>query len=635
MIPEPGKDEIQTLLDYLEGALDPQAQATFEERLRAEEALCRELETFRQLQADLETLGQDIARHQPDTALAGPVLNEIQARAHWTEPEREPALDEALAGWYALGEALDATGNAVAAAVPQADWVEPIMARLAQLKRQESDSGTEALLDAVLEGEAPATLDEACAVDLSAAAEQAVWAQLAEDLEQLGQSVSRALPAVQLAAPVMEQLAIPKTPLVFQARPKRQPEARAQSAWPSRPWLALAAAAGFVAVAGLSWFVMNRPAHEPGVQVARSSVPGENAAPGGTPAFRPVAEPVVSTPPVIPSAANSNSNGTPESEAKAAGGPTLLAALELRQKAMEGDKDALAQFTRWSSVNVDQARAVLRDVNASWEAKVAAAQYLPAKEALPALAEALRQHPQDTHVQYAMACKELEDPALTSVNTLKTWQATDTQNALPLYMQSRLLLAQNAEANRDAALETLSRASERPVATAYPLPQSQRQQQVLLLNGLMESTARFMAAATLGDDAYASTRLLSDELLQQGQAFQDAGDSAAAEQVLRSVANMGRQLADSAAAAHERLAGLDIQNSAYDSLSAFYQANGDQTQLAQVQQERVALEQQSADLELVLASNADLYAQNNGQNAAALAGYALANGDLDLTSAGK
>ncbi len=634
-------EHTEDILAYLDGVLEAEASAAFEERLHTDELLRRDFEGFAELYSDLDALGRlwpdlDCAPEAPapDELLGYATrdldelsLKRVQHRlAECPEAEQEArALEE-------MGQALHLAGKTISDNLPAVDLVRAVMARIDGLRTAQAESRSvapelDALFEAYLEDRLSDTsrqvLEATCAAEPEADDLLASWMQLKEDLKSIGPQVARTLPEIDLVGPVMAQIQAARTPVPLQTRPKTLTLHPARR--PAALWLGLAAAAVLMLFVGFwtrsEWLpqdtVSPRMARKHTNATVLKSTPSAPAGelPGGSAASMPdFAEEGA-----VESGAGTVADATPK----------LARVMETHRAAVEGDADAARRLAQWSLLPPAQARAIATQPEARADAVIGAAHSLPASEAAPLLAKAVAQNANDLHARWALAEKQADAGRFDEahVQGLQAWGGADAANALPMYMEGNALLERDAYANRSEALAALDAAAKREAVSAYALEHGQRQAQALQSAGVEPGASNYLAAATLGDDAYASVTGLGDNLLRHGGQFEADGDYPTAERIYHAALQLGSQVMVGALTAHERLAGYDVRKNAYEALGGLYDNTGEAENARRMRQESASLTAQLAEWERAESGCAGLLADSE-QEAAAAAQTALEQGDL-------
>lgn len=235
------------------------------------------------------------------------------------------------------------------------------------------------------------------------------------------------------------------------------------------------------------------------------------------------------------------------------------------------DVDARAQLVRWASLSRETAHKVVATPDVAPGALVAAAQALEVEEAEPILLAAVGHHPENPYLHMATARKQLKDPNADPVPQLRGVRENDADNALPLYAEAELQLANG---NLAEALALLNEAAALSQADAYSLQAAQDRALALEAAGMDPQAARLLTALTAGTDEYNYLCDLADNLIRYGQAYAEQGLTQEAQRIFEAVQQMGVQVQNGASLSTEQLAGLDIQQQAVDSLAGLYNQLG-------------------------------------------------------------
>lgn len=653
MNPERPVEHVEEILACLDGEMSAEVRAAFEARLHSDAGLNREYEAFRELYADLEAIGRlveepcgEALRNSERRPAASPAvgpdellgyvtqeLDEVAQRRVKRQLDKDPGANREAAVLGEMREILQEAGQAVAEAAPEADLVDGVLGKVAELRaaaRMESSfpAATEALFEAYLDDALDqSVLEEMGTADLRVGEAYAGWKQLKNDLESIGEAVKHTAPKVNLTPGVVER--VHSANVVSPLRTRSKPSGLAPML--SRPLLryaALAAAAGIIFALGLWMRVWRVTPGATETQWARQIPESAVTAYNDTPA--------VGFPGSIPGDGEPQTASIPAEPKPSAGsvGPALervsmREALDTYRNALQGDIKAAQRLARWSLMGAEKARAIVQRPDAPVDAKIGACQFLPPAEAQPVLTSIIQRDRKDFHARLLLAEKDAESGGYDAAKQerLESWGAADPGNALPLYLEGRALLERDLQGNRSAAFDALDRAEERPSATAYALEHANRQEQALRGGGLEENTAVFLAAATLGNDAYTTVTGLGKDLIGQGTRLESEGDYPAAERIYQAVLQMGTQVSTSAMAAQERLAGLDVRKSACAALESLYLANGDPVQAQTIRNESAQVAGEMEELARQLEAYNALFAAADEQRAAEVARATLEHGD--------
>lgn len=204
----------------------------------------------------------------------------------------------------------------------------------------------------------------------------------------------------------------------------------------------------------------------------------------------------------------------------------------------------------------------------------------------------------------------------------------DPKNALVCYKLASSLLAQDDHAG---ACAELKRASLLPRASVYTKSAAVCRSRALEANGLAPGAARLLAALTAGAEQYSDLCALGEELLQHGEYVESLGDLARAEEIYMAVRELGKNLADGADFAHERLAGLDIQRVAIEMLRGVYSRTGDEREIGTLTMQTLDLGKELTAVVGFFRAVGDFLLSPIDENLADLFGvFVLENGDLPL-----
>ena len=460
---------------------------------------------------------------------------------------------------------------------------------------------------------------------------------IAADLEELGGRVRESVPGVNLVEGVMESVGRAKEEARTNVVPFRRPERR--RAWRSvLPYLATAAAAVLVLwVSGYRITEVREPAPAP----TQALAPADS----GTGDSEKSEERVAKTEALDESQARFQlaRRALPqylrafddERAQVAASGPpdagTLGIAdiLELRREA-ESDPSAYAQLAKLARLNPEDALELARSAEVSAEAKTGMVRALPPDEAEAVLLAAIDTAPDDAYPRYELARTYGADPASASRVEAQLIElgVLDPKNALVCYKLASSLLAQDDHAG---ACAELKRASLLPRASVYTKSAAVCRSRALEANGLAPGAARLLAALTAGAEQYSDLCALGEELLQHGEYVESLGDLARAEEIYMAVRELGKNLADGADFAHERLAGLDIQRVAIEMLRGVYSRTGDEREIGTLTMQTLDLGKELTAVVGFFRAVGDFLLSPIDENLADLFGvFVLENGDLPL-----
>lgn len=400
-------------------------------------------------------------------------------------------------------------------------------------------------------------------------AEALAWMRVfTADMDRLAATARAQAPSCDLVDDVLRTVSAGEraTPSRVTPFPKR----RSVGAWGRTAWYAAAAAAVLLMLAGLYQMTLQRDGAddlERRIADARDAAGPGSVGPDGTPD----AGSMDRTLTAARETALAESPGADELEEVA---PPDVSAITLAEviatrRAGSADAGAMARFGRWASLSREDALAIAQSPDADVRAVLGAVAAIPADERESYLLMAVGALPESAPARFMLAqhqAAHAADPAEAQAE-LDALAALDRQNALPYYLQAKMLLDAN---DVEGAMAAFEQARGLPVATAYSLDEARYREQALIASGMDEDAARVLAAFTAGDAQHEFLCALSEDLLYYGRFFAEEGDYAAAEQVYQSVQRFGEQLNQGAALATERLAGLDVEQAAIESLTELY-----------------------------------------------------------------
>ena len=250
-----------------------------------------------------------------------------------------------------------------------------------------------------------------------------------------------------------------------------------------------------------------------------------------------------------------------------------LADVIATRRAGSADPDEMARFGRWASLSREDALAIVQSPEADVRAVLGAVASVPPSEQESYLLMAVGALPESAPARFMLAQNQVAhapDPSQAYAQ-LETLAGLDQQNALPYYLQAKILLDAN---DVEGALGLLEEARGLPMATAYSLDEALFREQALVASGMDEEAARVLAAFTAGDAQHEFLCALSEDLLHYGQFFAEEGEYATAERIYQSVQRFGEQLNEGAALAADELAGFDVQRAAIEGLTELYAVLG-------------------------------------------------------------
>lgn len=251
--------------------------------------------------------------------------------------------------------------------------------------------------------------------------------------------------------------------------------------------------------------------------------------------------------------------------------------------------ETLDNLLEWARLKQEQALELARNENTSTSALIGAAQSLSGEEASSALLTAIGRMPEDPYLRYRLA-KSYESVGLGG-EALAAYDALgelDTENGLGYYGRALELLAQDPP-DLAGALEAMTLAGSMELASAYGLEAARYREQALIAQGTDPEIARMLSAFTAGQFENSELTGLASEMMEMGRLYEEAGNSATAIAIYRAVLDLGQQLDAGADLTQERLAALEIQQSAVDALQPILLALNQTEEAAELETESNAL----------------------------------------------
>ena len=305
--------------------------------------------------------------------------------------------------------------------------------------------------------------------------------------------------------------------------------------------------------------------------------------------------------------------------------------LALRRDA-SSDPDARAELDQLASLAEDLARELVAANGTPTDAKIGASRALPAAEAERVLLAALKESPEKPYLHSELAKQYGKDPNTLSEAgaELEKLNVLDPGNALTQY---RLAANRLSQGDMEGASVALQRAQELSEADTYSREAAKYQEEALKASGMEPNTARVTAALTAGTQEYADLRALGAQFVDSGKAYEQQGVWDFAKYAYESAQNLGGQVAQAGQFATERLAGLDIQSEALNSLAALFGArNAPQTVVVVSAQTQGLINAYNGIIELFHSLDT-LFSGNIPQNLLLLiADFLLQQGDSSLLS---
>ncbi|MCX5771668.1 MAG: zf-HC2 domain-containing protein [Candidatus Hydrogenedentes bacterium] len=465
------------------------------------------------------------------------------------------------------------------------------------------------------------------------AAEYAWLASLCGELESMGDTAVKTVPAVDLTDNVMKAVARLKRPRLVELAPARpRNQRRFGPAW----WVAASAAAAAILVAAV-WIAGYR-ATRPQAPSLAVQTPSGPVAPGEA-RVEPFKLARTDQSPAEPVAASPFQKLIDEMRPSSAATPDVVpetqASLSVHE-VLAARKDAITnpaarlQLARWAEIAVEKARKLAADPDLAMGAKIGAAESLPPDEAEKILLAAVQADPDNPYLRSALGNTYTQeaDGAPKAAAEFAAQAQLDPNNALAYYQLAASLFAQGDAEGAASALETAQSLAE---ANPYTQQAAGFQEQALAETGVAEEVARLLVALTAGTSQYGDLVGLGSQLIDYGKYYEQNGQTALAEQIYNSVRIFGEQLAGNAVFANELLAGLDIQREAVSVLAGL-------VEFMQEPQNVQLLAGQSENLFDALNSIGSFFTSLNdffrdelgADVIAAFVDFVLGNGDLDV-----
>jgi tetratricopeptide (TPR) repeat protein len=293
-------------------------------------------------------------------------------------------------------------------------------------------------------------------------------------------------------------------------------------------------------------------------------------------------------------------------------------------------QEARARLAALATLSEDKARTVANSSDASIPAKVGAAKSLPASEAERVLLSAIQASPDDPYLRDELAKLYASQPNKQAEATAQLLEESrlDPENALNEYKLASNLMRQGDTAG---ATEALERAKSLQTVDSYSTSSDASTTESLEASGVSSDVARALTALNSGISQYSDLIELASNLLTDGSQAENEGDATYAKAVYESVRVLGSQISDSTSLSNERMAGLDIQSSALDSLLALAAASGstDETQTLTSQINSLATAYQ--EIVKILDGINTFFSGNVSENTLQLiSDFVLQYGDLNL-----
>lgn len=228
--------------------------------------------------------------------------------------------------------------------------------------------------------------------------------------------------------------------------------------------------------------------------------------------------------------------------------------------------DTLDDLLEWARLKEEQALNLASNEDTPTSVLIGAAQSLSGEEATTALLTAIGRMPEDPYLRYRLAMAYESDgigsDALTAYDALAD---LDSENGLGYYGRALELLRQDSP-NLAAAMDALTLAGSFESASAYGLEAARYREEALIANGTDPDVARMLSAFSAGQFENAEITGMAAEMMEMGRLYEDSGDTTTAIAIYRAVLDLGQQLDVGADLTQERLAALEIQQTAVDAL---------------------------------------------------------------------
>lgn len=408
---------------------------------------------------------------------------------------------------------------------------------------------------------------------------------LHRDLEEIGAGIAGNVPQVDLVDTVME--AVQRTKQTRRvAAPSKHPAFRRRFAFAG--WMGLAAAAVLVVcIAG--YHLAQGPSATPVPSQAKVQAPHKASVPleqvAKSPSGKDSAPSKAKFDEIKRLLTEESSLAMPGEAMAAKGGKmpdfeeiSVAEILALRRTAAtdsdpDARQEARATLSAWASLTEDRARVLAESPEASIEAKVGAAQALPAPEAERILLAAVQASPEDPYLRSELAKAYEAQPGKQAQATdqLLDLNRLDPNNALNQYKLASTLMRQG---DTNGAAAALDHARSLESINTYAFESDASREKALEASGMSSDAARALTALTAGMNQYVALAELAGKLLDKGRHAEEQGNLSYAKTVYESVNVMGSQVSDSSVLSTQRMAGLDIQSSAIDSLFRLFTLQG-------------------------------------------------------------
>jgi len=257
---------------------------------------------------------------------------------------------------------------------------------------------------------------------------------------------------------------------------------------------------------------------------------------------------------------------------------TIEQLLELRLAALHvltGPEafEARADLADLSELSDEEALAIAQNPSLTPQARIGAASMLPGEQAVPLIEAIMAETPDAAYPRFELARAVLDsqsDPATAvsparALSPLEQLQAMDPNNALPHMMEAAARFEMGDIEGAASALET---AREIDAAQAYSSEAGMATESALQAAGADPEVAQALAAFDAGADEYQLIFDMGIDLLEAGAQFAAQGNSDSATLFFDSVNQFGESLGVSTFA-YEQLAGLDLQRETIEMVRSF------------------------------------------------------------------
>ena len=319
-----------------------------------------------------------------------------------------------------------------------------------------------------------------------------------------------------------------------------------------------AAAASLLVAVGLAY----RAAQPPRVDIAHNTINPQDASTLDSPASSGAFQ-LAQVVPTDSASSMSTSEGAMENSGQEGSDRrplTLKEVVDAYQHSVRGDAIALGKMAAWASLSREEARLLLEQTDLSPEAVLGASEFLSPEEAIAVLQAAVDNDPDDPHLRYALASRYQEtNDAEGYRRSLDEWRAVDPENALPHYLGAQLMFASG---NVQGGIAAMHAGAAMGKGSNYASQSARARAAALEASGRDADTARYLAAASAGEQEYDSMHSLGSDLMEQARALEAAGDYEGAADLYDAIRMYGEQMLVGADVPAAQLAALEIQNNA-------------------------------------------------------------------------